>query len=683
VESLEGRTLLSTFTVQQLDDDGPGSLRQAIIDANAAPGPDVIAFDVTGTIRLTSGALPAITDPVDIDGTTAPGFAGTPLVEVDANGFDGLRFAARARGSTLRSLAIVNAGGHGVTLDAGRMRVLGNHIGVRTDGVTAAGNAGDGIRVNATSSRNVIGGPTTVEARNVISANSGDGIGLHGSSRNQIVANFIGTDATGTLGLGNAGNGIRLSRGASFNRIGGNTPLPAPPTGQGETDNGKPVDGNVISGNGQNGVLTTRGAGFNRLSGNFIGTDLAGTAAIGNALDGVAIVEAHNNQLLGTFQTSRPLDTSNAFVFYNVVSGNGGNGLRITDARNTLVWANFFGLGANNQTPLGNGLNGTVIEGTSTNTRFGGIIPFGNVAAANGQNGLEIRDAARGTTVGNTFAGLAAFDPDPEVGNAEDGIHITSRGGNTFVLTNVLAGNADDGIELSGNARGVNLVQAFAGLNTVGTTPKPNGGNGVEIGGNARDNLIGGFTPSVIPQSTFSGNRGYGLAILGNARRNRVINAFIGTSGGGRTAIPNEAGGILIGGQAHNNVIGGLARRDRLFVGGNNGPGIELAEGARRNWVVGNTLGGLNRPAFEFGNDGDGIALQAGTRQNTIAFNTASLNLANGFAARSGAQNRFLHNVAERNQGYGFFVDAIGSDSFLANRCADNGLGGSNVPGIC
>ena len=71
VERLEDRTLPSTFTVLNLADSGPGSLRQAVLDADAQPGTNVIHFahDVDGTIVLTSGELD-ITDDMTI---TAPG----------------------------------------------------------------------------------------------------------------------------------------------------------------------------------------------------------------------------------------------------------------------------------------------------------------------------------------------------------------------------------------------------------------------------------------------------------------------------------------------------------------------------------------------------------------------------------------------------------------------------------
>src|SRR5215218_1670296 len=48
IEELEGRLMLSVFTVTSTADAGPGSLRQAILDANAAAGPDDVRFDIPG-----------------------------------------------------------------------------------------------------------------------------------------------------------------------------------------------------------------------------------------------------------------------------------------------------------------------------------------------------------------------------------------------------------------------------------------------------------------------------------------------------------------------------------------------------------------------------------------------------------------------------------------------------------
>jgi hypothetical protein len=74
------------FTVVNTNNAGAGSLRQAILDANTNPGPDRIVFNIPGdglqTIRLTN-ALPALTDPVEIDGYTQPGSTPNTLADAD------------------------------------------------------------------------------------------------------------------------------------------------------------------------------------------------------------------------------------------------------------------------------------------------------------------------------------------------------------------------------------------------------------------------------------------------------------------------------------------------------------------------------------------------------------------------------------------------------------------------
>src|SRR5438874_10284394 len=89
LEVLEDRQLLATFLVTNAGDSGGGSPRQAIVSANAQAGTDSIDFDIGGTgvhsIALLS-ALPTITDPVILDGTSQPGFTGTPLIELNGAG---------------------------------------------------------------------------------------------------------------------------------------------------------------------------------------------------------------------------------------------------------------------------------------------------------------------------------------------------------------------------------------------------------------------------------------------------------------------------------------------------------------------------------------------------------------------------------------------------------------------
>jgi hypothetical protein len=108
------------FTVTNLNDSGAGSLRAAITAANAAGTPSTINFTVNGAITLASD-LPTITGSVTIDATTAPTYTagGPPVVEVDANGHAGLVFDTGSAGSQLLGMAVANAAGNGVTLNAG------------------------------------------------------------------------------------------------------------------------------------------------------------------------------------------------------------------------------------------------------------------------------------------------------------------------------------------------------------------------------------------------------------------------------------------------------------------------------------------------------------------------------------------------------------------------------------
>src|SRR5256885_5227375 len=154
---------MSTLVVTNLGDSGAGSLRQAILDANSSTGADLITFAVAGTISLLS-ALPTVTDGVDIDASSAPGFSGTPVVAIDGATAgllaDGLVFAG-VSGSTVKGLAIVNFAGNGIKLDgASNVSITGNHIGVDLTGTAAAPNGADGILITNGSTGNVIGGPS-------------------------------------------------------------------------------------------------------------------------------------------------------------------------------------------------------------------------------------------------------------------------------------------------------------------------------------------------------------------------------------------------------------------------------------------------------------------------------------------------------------------------------------------
>ncbi len=387
-----------TLRVSSLNDSGHGTLRWALRTAgNAARGiSTVIDFTVAGQITLLS-ALPPVAADVWINGESAPGYApgGPPVIGIDFGGHQGLTFTSAARGGKLLGVAIENAGGNGVTVDARSVTLNANYIGLGLTGAKA-GNHGNGVVLSARSSGDRIGlNPSGMPGvvGNVISDNWGSGIVLAGSSHDTIAANRIGTNPAGTGAMGNRGNGIVVTAGGRGNELGG-TEYTDPATGAQNNPTGSkgtvppvfvvPPLGNLISANGGNGVLISRGATGNVLNGNFIGTTASGNGKLGNGGNGVWIDGAGDNSLTGCKFVNNP------FVYYNVVSNNGQNGLRITSSADVVVQGNFFGVGANNTTLAGNRLNGILVDGSSANTQVGGVIPLGNVSAGNGTNGIEV-----------------------------------------------------------------------------------------------------------------------------------------------------------------------------------------------------------------------------------------------------------------------------------------------------
>src|SRR6201988_4120531 len=220
-----------SFVVTNTNNHGAGSLRDAITNANATLGTDTITFNIPGAgakVITLLNALPEITERVVIDGTTQPGYAGTPLIELDGLALSSVSngLVIRAGGSTVRGLAIVNFRSSGISLNTCDNNLIeGNYIGVGANGTTAKPNK-RGIQLT-TSSNNVIGG-TTAAVRNLISGNrssdnesiSGNlstGIEIASGDANVIQGNFIGTNAAGTAELRNSGAAVTIFTATSIN----------------------------------------------------------------------------------------------------------------------------------------------------------------------------------------------------------------------------------------------------------------------------------------------------------------------------------------------------------------------------------------------------------------------------------------------------------------------------------
>ena len=306
-----------TFVVDNTVDPGDGvcgapgcTLREAIDSANANPGADIINFSIPGTgvhtITPTS-ALPDITETVTIDGYTQPGalentlaVGNNAVLLIELNGTsagplaDGI--VVSIDGCLIRGLVINRFAGSGIFLfgaSATGNIVEGNFIGTNAAGTIDLGNDNDGVTMT-NSSNNTIGG-TSAGARNIISAND-NGVAITGdlASGNQIMGNYIGTDVTGTIELGNSENDVAIA--APGNTIGGMTA----------------GAGNVLSGSNAGIQIGGSGAVGNQVQGNRIGTDATGTLPLPNIV-GVLLITS--DTLIGGPGSAGNIIVSNGAIF--------------------------------------------------------------------------------------------------------------------------------------------------------------------------------------------------------------------------------------------------------------------------------------------------------------------------------------------------------------------------------
>jgi hypothetical protein len=433
---------------------------------------------------------------------------------------------------------------------------------------------------------------TAFRRSNLIGANKGNGVSLGGARSNIIAMNQIGTDADGSTNstYGNEENGILVTAASTGNMIGGQYGGSNNPTGSEDPANAvfqRPLLGNLISGNHRNGILINDRSSNNTVSGNFVGTDAAGTNQLANWLNGIVVDSANGNALTGCGVYNNP------FVFYNVVSGNLGNGILINNSTNITIQGNYVGIDAVDTTALGNHNDGISIAGASKNVQIGGIIPLGSVVAGNYWNGIWIGGSSSYVTNFNNFCGVPSFKT-YAVPNGLDGMLITATGGRNTVRTCVISGNAGNGLEIGGNATGVLVEDTTVGTQTDINDALPNGMNGIVLSGTAHGNTIGGYQPSIETSVHASGNVGYGIAVLDYARSNTIVNTHVGTglaltSGQLDPEIPNGQGGVFLDQGTSSTIIGGGKAPQANYIQYNSGDGVTIISSAK-NMIAGNFI---------------------------------------------------------------------------------------------
>lgn len=466
-------TYLVTTTADNLDNNNPtsGSLRAAIRNANLSPGADTIDFNIPGagphTINVGAG-LPTITDTVTIDGYTQPGASANTL----ADGND----------------AVLKIEIKDQTLSQGYAFVIG-----ASDCVL------QGLVIHGFNTAIYIDGARTVA----------------GGSRNVVRGNFIGTSPAGTAvsadypfsAAGNLNGGVMIDSGgfkpdgtrgtAHDNVVGGTTPAAR----------------NVISGNASFGVRISQNIGTatgNQVQGNYIGTNAAGTAALGNG-SGVFLTST-NNLVGGAVAGAR-----------NVISGNNYSTLTSVGvnlccgASDNLIQGNYIGTDVTGTVALPNAVHGVLMNNNAHNNTVGGIEAAArNVISGNAVVGVAIGNSSSGNAVKGNYIGTDATGT-AALGNGYNGVHIAQAtsaviGGAEPGAGNLISSNLSGGVEIVSDNT---IVQGnLIGTQADGTSPLGNPQYGVRVGGTS--NLIGGRAAGTGNRIAFSqsGSVDFGSGVI-------------------------------------------------------------------------------------------------------------------------------------------------------------------------
>jgi Concanavalin A-like lectin/glucanases superfamily/Calx-beta domain/Right handed beta helix region/Domain of unknown function DUF11/Domain of unknown function (DUF4214) len=410
----------STLSVTNTNDSGAGSLRQAILDANNSVGvPDTIGFNIPGSdtnCNVTthvctispafSSPLPAITDPVTIDGYTQPfssvntgafGAADNAVLTIELNGAiedppdascspcgHGLVLGNGSNGSIIRGLVInrfnvFDAAGILVTASSGGTlggsSITGNFIGTNAAGTARSSNFW-GVEIQG-STNNTIGG-TTPAARNIISGNS-SAAGIEttsGGNTNTVQGNYIGTDTTGAAALAQP-TGILIRGSSNFNQIGGSAA----------------GAGNVIAGSNSNDSGIEVDGSSNTIQGNRIGTAANGTDPLRFTNQGI-VISGSTNTVGGTNAGEGNL-IANCHEGVNVGFPTGGGNQIIG---NTITKNGTIG-GSGGGVNLSFGAYNTVSFNTITDNFCTGVLAGGHDRAT---NSIITDNTISGTKTDNT-----------------------------------------------------------------------------------------------------------------------------------------------------------------------------------------------------------------------------------------------------------------------------------------
>jgi len=459
--TVSGALTIPPFTVVNTDDSGPGSLRQAIIDANASGAKETILFDIPGNgpwnIELQS-SMPAINNAsnlgmvidgtsqpgwdmdaglmVTLDGTLAGGFSDgldidDPNVEVyglyitnfgqqgikSSSGMNNFKIGAPNKGN------VISGNGHSglFIFNTNGGLIQGNRIGTSMDGLSIDGNTEFGMRIASSSQNITIGGNSGAGEGNLISGNaiggSGYAIQIDGADNIDIYGNLIGVDKNGNNDLGNQ-RGIIATTGADFINIGGST------TGHQNIVAGSQFIADIYVSGTANDVI---------VDSNIIGLNSSGNAKI----------DTDGSSVSGVLYSSSGTGTQ---ILNNVISGMSADGIYLSGTLSSDV-------------KITNNFIGTNSTGTATGT---GLANLGNGIRLNASNGLD-NSTGRIEITGNVISGNGD-------GTLDHGISLTNTNTNILIQNNKIGVEVDGVTDFSNSGHGLSFSASTTITEVSGNT---------------------------------------------------------------------------------------------------------------------------------------------------------------------------------------------------------------------
>ncbi len=483
----------ATITVSSAADTGQGTLRAALGQANADSQPDIIVFSNAlpkpVLIPVASPLPPLTRGGITLYGDRNGDFAadvaldGSALPRTPAS--VGLTLASS--GNVIRSVALQNFGGPAILIS----------------GATATSNVvlgcsllsnGAGVSLEGGASSNQIGSAVAGDANIFAGSAAGNGVTITGAGTrlNSILSNQIGLNPAGVAPQPNL-YGVVINAGAADTL----------------------VRGNLISGNTQAGILVESAGGTTTLAANRVGTNNFASSALPNGANGIHV------------EKSVVVIGGGSSGDGNVISGNNGAGILLSQVPTALVYGNVVGLANDTLSALENGRDGILVTNsvvTPGQLRIGGpTAGQGNFISGNHQSGVHLADAGGVIIQGN------------QIGLGGDGRPL-GNGGSGVLLTNGVSNQLKNN-QIGGLAAGESNVISGNGL-------LPGGGNasldGVTVRGGGDNILAGNFlgTDRTGAQSAPHGNAGAGARITDGA-----VNTLLTTN----RIWSNQGAGVLIG----------------------------------------------------------------------------------------------------------------------------------------